>query len=421
MSMSPNRPKIMLMGVLIVFIFSLTFAMVSAQGQKEDPNKQARKAAMDAFFDKQFCNDCHGPTPLYNIKSARASYDHSGHKNGGNAFYANGDGCQKCHTHEGFVEYVTTGKVDDKGYVKMPSQQGCFTCHDPHKTGDLSLRATKAVTLASGKTFNIGDGNLCANCHTVRLKVSEVVKDLPANTISAPWGAHHGPQADMLIGAGAYEYPGKKYYNSVHSTLTKDGCSECHMAYPAKRFGYSPEVGGHTFSIEGEVHHAPILNNAGCLGNCHSKVEQVTMTNPDTPTESGLFWWHPSKAIFDMAAIADFDNDGKVEPLQAEIEGMLNFFVNNKGTGYLQKGELPMYKPDGNWNVTRSQTVRPLKDVAALYNYKFVLEDRSRGIHNAPYTIQILYDTLESLDPKFDVSKRNAYKSPEEYKPEAKK
>ena len=58
-----------------------------------------------------------------------------------------------------------------------------------------------------------------------------------------------------------------------------------------------------------------------------------------------------------------------------------------------------------------------MKETAALYNYKYILEDRSRGIHNAPYTIQLLYDSIEKLDPGFDVSKRNVYRPPEEYKP----
>jgi hypothetical protein len=60
--------------------------------------------------------------------------------------------------------------------------------------------------------------------------------------------------------------------------------------------------------------------------------------------------------------------------------------------------------------------MRTVKETAAVYNYKYVAEDRSRGIHNAPYTIQILYDTIQSLDPSFDVSKRNVYRPPEEYK-----
>jgi hypothetical protein len=44
--------------------------------------------------------------------------------------------------------------------------------------------------------------------------------------------------------------------------------------------------------------------------------------------------------------------------------------------------------------------------MAALYNYKLIVEDRSRGVHNATYTIQVLYDTLKALDPKYDDSLR---------------
>jgi hypothetical protein len=240
---------------------------------------------------------------------------------------------------------------------------------------------------------------------------------MPAKKIAGYWGAHHGTMADMLIGTNAYEYPDKKYYSSVHSTLTKNSCLECHMTFPDKRFGYTPAIGGHSFNIAGEIHHQPKLNVAGCLGKCHTEMKQVKSDNPDTPKKG--FWWHQTGAVFATEAKADFDNDGKVEPLQAEVEGLLNLFVNTKGTGYLQQGELPMYKKDGTWNWTRSDKERPQKDVAALYNYKFVVEDRSRGIHNAPYTIQILYDSIATLDSGFDTSKRNIYRPPEEYKPPA--
>jgi hypothetical protein len=44
--------------------------------------------------------------------------------------------------------------------------------------------------------------------------------------------------------------------------------------------------------------------------------------------------------------------------------------------------------------------------MAALYNYKLILEDRSRGVHNLTYTVEVLYDTLKALDPRFDDSLR---------------
>ncbi len=406
----------------VAFIICLLFlapGLLFADEKADAAEIAARKDALNEFFSNTLCLDCHGATPKYNLKWAQFGYDESVHKNGGNSFYANGGGCQRCHTHEGFVEYVATGTVDTKAYVRGPSQVGCFTCHDSHKTGDLSLTTTAPVTLSNGKIFDKGKGNLCANCHQTRLKTAELIKVLPAKKVSGHWGPHHGPEADMLIGNNAYEYPGKTYYSSVHSTLAKNGCIECHMGYPEKRFSFAPDMSGHSFNIVGEVHHQPKLNTSGCLGNCHAKMKQVKILNPDTPLDT--FWWHQTEAIFSTEAKADFDSDGKVEPLQAEIEGVLNLFVNKKGTGYLQRGKLPMYKRDGKWNWTKSDMERPLREMAALYNYKFVLEDRSRGIHNAPYSIQILYDSIETLDPGFDTSKRNVYRPPEEYKPPEKK
>ena len=397
-----------------ILVLCLLFLMPALLFAAEDAKAiGARKAALNDFFGKQVCKDCHGPTPIYNIRSARYQYDLSGHNTYGHSFYANGGDCIGCHTHEGFLQKQATGKIGEKDYVKAPTQMGCFTCHDPHMTGDLSLRTVAPVTLIHGETFDIGKGNLCANCHTSRYK-NDIVKDTPAKKLPGFWGAHHGMQADVLIGSNGYEYPGKKYFNSVHSTLTKNSCLECHMKLPDKRFSFEPGIGGHSFSLAGEVHHQPKLNVTGCLGKCHTKVKQVKAMNEDTPVDK--FWWHQTPAVFDVEAKADFDNDGKKEPLQSEVEGLLNLFVNNKGTGYLQKGKLPYYKKDGSWNWTKSDQVRPKKEVAALYNYKYILEDRSRGIHNAPYTIQLLYDSIETLDSGFDASKRNTYKPPEEYK-----
>lgn len=379
--------------MMIAFVF-LSALITPGAGYSADV------AELYVFF-ADLCNDCHGANPKYAIYSARGGYDHSGHKNNGNAYYANGDGCQQCHTHEGFLEYLEKGAIDPKSYVQYPSQPNCFTCHDPHKKGDLSLRKTTALSLANGTQFDMGKGNLCANCHQVRGKSKETVKAMPVNKVFGHWGAHHGPQADMTVGTNAYEFKGKTYYSSVHATLIKEGCVSCHMSYPKGRYGFNPGISGHSFRVGADIHDSPKLNTAGCLGQgCHTEMKQVK-----------------GKDVFDYKAKADFDNDKKVESLQEEVEGLLNYFVNKNGSGYLQKLNPPMYKADGRWNMNGSDKMRPVNEMAALYNYKFVLEDRSRGIHNAPYTIQILYDALQILDPAFDTSKRNAYNRPEDYKP----
>lgn len=338
------------------------------------------------------CADCHGPDPEYPLLGVREGYNHSGHKNGyenelPNAYYANGVGCQRCHTNEGFIEYVKTGTVDPKTYVSYPSQPGCFTCHDAHTTGDFSLRTTEKVTLINGEVFNGGDGNLCASCHQARSIASDMIKATEAKNIAPYWGAHHGPQADMVKGTNAFEFPGKKYSSSMHVDVIGDTCVQCHMSLPEGRYSMSSEVGGHSFNIGGEVHHAEKLNTAGCI-MCHDDIKQVK-----------------GKDIFDKKAADDYDNDGTVEPLQAEVEGIMEHFVNGGGTGYLQRTNPPMYKADGSWGFSRSGQWSA-DEIAALYNYKFVLEDRSHGIHNATYTIQILYDSIEALDRSVDTSSK---------------
>jgi hypothetical protein len=64
----------------------------------------------------------------------------------------------------------------------------------------------------------------------------------------------------------------------------------------------------------------------------------------------------------------------------------------------------PPYDAKGNF--INSKTQYPIEVVAALYNYKFVKEDGSKGIHNTTYAVQLLMDSLKALDRNFDDSKR---------------
>src|SRR6185295_12306101 len=100
------------------------------------------------------CVDCHGSEPRYPVRGVRSQYLTSGHRTLGNAHYANADDCQGCHTNEGFIERIKTGKVDVKKVVSNTSEIGCFTCHAPHDKSNFSLRTVSKVTLANGVTFD---------------------------------------------------------------------------------------------------------------------------------------------------------------------------------------------------------------------------------------------------------------------------
>ena len=379
----------------VVLLPAIVWAGGEVEAKKEAPKAEAKEAteakeisAVEPAKPAINCMDCHGSTPKYPVLGARLGYDYSGHKNNGNSRYANGGGCQRCHTNEGFIDYVATGTADASAFVEYPSQPGCFTCHAPHEKGDLSLRTVAPVKLSTGQVIDIGKGNLCANCHQARTPAATTVVPTAAKNISASWGAHHGPEADILAGTNAFEFAGKSYSSSPHMQVVADGCVQCHGTQPSARYGWSPSLGGHSFKMVGDVHEAPKVNNSGCI-SCHKDANQV-----------------PGTEYFNIMAKDDYDQDGTKEPLQAEVRGLLDKFVNKNGSGALQKLALPMYGPAGAWLTAKAETVRPLNEMGALYNYKMILEDRSLGVHNATYVLQVLYDSLQAVDLKFDVSKR---------------
>ena len=108
---------------------------------------------------------------------------------------------------------------------------------------------------------------------------------------------------------------------------------------------------------------------------------------------------------FDRRAPADYDGNGKVETIQQEIQGLYERLINNKGTGLLQARKEPIYDTKGNF-IENNKNQYPVEVVGALYNYKFVKEDGSKGIHNTTYAVQILMDAIKALDKNFDDSKR---------------
>ena len=332
------------------------------------------------------CIDCHGSETKYPVRGVRSQYLTSGHRTLGNAHYANADDCQGCHTNEGFIQRAKTGKVDVKKFVSNPSEIGCFTCHAPHDKGDFSLRTISKVILANGVTFDRDKGNLCGNCHRARRTPKEEVR--ARNIPSDSWGAHHGPQADMLSGTNAYEFPGKKYSNSAHAVLPAANCVTCHMTQPAGRYSLSPSIGGHSMRLAGEVHERPTVIVAGCLSSgCHGEMKQVA-----------------GKHFYDRKPPNDYDGNGKIESVQEEVQGLLDKLINGQGTGLLQTMKEPPYDAKGRF--INSKTQYPIEVVAALYNYKFVEEDGSKGIHNTAYAVQLLMDSIKALEKNFEDSKR---------------
>ncbi|MFQ5868934.1 MAG: multiheme c-type cytochrome [Candidatus Zixiibacteriota bacterium] len=304
------------------------------------------------------CFACHGDGD-FSLVAAHGQWEHSKHASGDNidrnrnykSYYQS---CEKCHTNEGFVAEVTGVPAVGDHFSAI----GCFTCHAPHTGGNLELRVTEAVSLGNGATFDRDHANLCASCHQGRRNVDEYIYD--GVELSSHWGPHHSNQADMLIGENAYEYAGYSYSNSAHTNVSTEGCLDCHMT---ASIGYA--VGGHTFNMEDTL--SGHTNTIGCNeAACHNG----------------------SVSTFNMTADDDYDWDGSTEGIQDEIHGLLDsLHVLLESAGLVDAEGEPI---DG-------RVVGTADSAGAVFNYLFVEEDRSGGIHNTDHAVGLLQSSVNFM------------------------
>jgi len=204
------------------------------------------------------CTECHNDTNI--IAGKDNSWSKSIHGASEDVFpgttvneYAGGRvipgvaGCAGCHSGGGFSDRIAKGiKTSEiKEADPNPSHIDCRACHQIHTTytsADWALETNAAYKFeAVDATFDGGDGNLCANCHQTLFPFPEA-KDGMVNVDSTHWGAHHGPQAAILLGVGGEG--GVEGKPSAHYQMVKDTCVGCHMggAGPNAYHGFLPNV-----------------------------------------------------------------------------------------------------------------------------------------------------------------------------------
>jgi hypothetical protein len=233
----------------------------------------------------------------------------------------------------------------------------CRTCHQIHYTftaADFALTTTAAVTPMVGGTkgtIDIGKGNLCANCHQMRVFSSSLtLTSTDSITISSKYSSpHYGPQGNMFAGVGGFELTGSlSYTNSSHTSLVTDGCPTCHMAEP-----YGTQAGGHTLKMSYLYHGRPGLNTAGCIA-CHSDEDALETKIEDTEDAFATLLGDVRDLLITEGALDSTDHavPGKVHADAAR----------------------------------------------SLVNYLFILKDGSGGVHNFKYAKALLTNSKETLE-----------------------
>ena len=320
-------------------------------------------AQLDPSAASSACFSCHSDQDL-KLVQARIQYDNSIHLEGVNVnrnhlYSSSYRACESCHTSEGFLAGLAGTSTDGMHFTAI----SCFTCHQPHSSvNGFQVRVTNAVSLQDGSTFDRGAANICASCHQSRRDVNTTVVD--SVRLTSYFGPHHSNQADMLIGKNSYEYDGFNYARSAHS-LAPQGCIHCHMSQ-----SLFETVGGHAFNMRD--HDRGFENITGCNDDsygCHGG------------TVTGL----------DHLAEADFDWNGTVEGIQTEIHGLLDSLKT------LLINANMLQETSSGFSPVNGRVVATADSVGALYNWLFVEEDRSLGVHNTDYAVGLLQSSINFM------------------------
>ena len=342
--------------------------------------------------------------------------------------------CFQCHNGIGSLSYMKDIILTPAAItVEENATAECTTCHNPHqeiatKTNALGdVTTTKHVRLPEALSFNtsldsvnrvftfldgsdipetIGNSIICVFCHQGRssgLVLNTNKFGLAADDSGRRFeNDHYLAAGAMLWGRNGYEYANRSYTRDFpHNTDTINGnCTGCHMAN-----SNTGTEGGHTWKMVSDagVENVDACNVSGCHGT-----PGVTLPVTDFRT------FNPNGA--------DYDGDGIVDGVAQEIGG---FVLNANGAptdgllgalhaamvsrGFLYNANSYPYffKADGSPTTPDDWTN---ENLAAAFNLNMVFKtvkqfsplpaggfEGGTNVHNPPYTVQILVDSLQSL------------------------
>lgn len=290
--------------------------------------------------------------------------------------------CAKCHTSAGYVAYLADPAAAATTQDSSGAGVTCAACHDAKAT------ALTAVTFPSAvEVTGLGAEARCMICHQGRestVSVDAMIATAAAttdDTISASLSfknVHYFPAGATQfagIAKGAYQYAGKVYDVKFAHAPGYSSCNQCHDE------------------------HSLALDLESCK-TCHTSVTDLASL----------------RNIREKGSTVDYDGDGnRAEGIAAEVEGLraklLSAIIAYPANGVkdicYDAATHPYFFEDDNNNgvcdngeaVSANKYVSfTNKLVRAAYNYQFVTKDPGAFAHNAKYAIQVMFDSIQSLD-----------------------
>jgi hypothetical protein len=282
--------------------------------------------------------------------------------------------CAKCHSTPGYLDFVgadgtAAGTVDNPAPIGTTVE--CVACHN-----DVTLVMDSVVMPSGVEITGLGREARCMQCHQGRqstVSVNESIAEAgltDEDTVSEELGfanIHYYAAAATKYGTvakGGYEYEGKSYDANFAHVEAFDTCVECHNV--------------HTLELKVEA-----------CSECHAGVTSA----------------EDLRNVRMEGSLVDYDGDGDVsEGIYYELEGVREILYQAIQAYASEVAGTPIvYNADAHpyWFTEAEEsynawTARLLK---AAYNYQVSVKDPGAYAHGGKYIIELLYDSIEDLNP----------------------
>ncbi|MEI7501444.1 MAG: cytochrome c3 family protein [Bacteroidota bacterium] len=369
------------------------------------------------------CLVCH---TVANFDAKIAEYHLSKHYLGttSNRF---GKFCAGCHTSEGFLQNLGSGKFIVSNDMPASNRVNCTTCHK-HSGFDFSgdtvsqiLTTTSSVFLNYNKNLTATDfgaiNNLCVTCHQIRGYTSLTYFDVAQNKsvpfdqlpyfpfvntddnaeveyrVGRSFAVHDGNQSNLFSGINGYEYAGKTYTRVwKHSDYS---CTDCHM----NKFDAATGTGGHTMWV----------NKAECTA-CHGGSDKIAPIQAlielkrielaELLTTKKIFrkTVNATTGAISYSAMPTHDFFGVQF---ATVQDTTKYAIALASANTVDpKTGLVVYTNNVTIGVDPNYAYRigrkwKYGELGAAYNYGYINSELSKGAHNPPYALQILQNSID--------------------------
>ena len=301
------------------------------------------------------------------------------------------ESCAKCHSSTGFQDFLGADDTE-AGVVNAPHAVGtvvdCVACHN-----DVTVSKTSVIMPSGLEITGLGSESRCMECHQGReskVSVDQAIVDagVDADTVSEDLGfknIHYYAAAATKYGTlakGGYEYDGNSYDAMFAHVDGYKTCQECHNP--------------HTLELKLEecaTCHADdemAIESVEDLRNIRMQGSGVDYDG-DEDTDEGIYFEIEGLKEALLATIQGYASEVVGTAIGYSPDAYPYFFNDTNGDGELSEDEAAFDNAYVSW------TPRLLQ---AAYNYQVSSKDPGNYAHGGKYTIQLLYDSVVSLNEK---------------------